>query len=134
MIKTQYFLFFLILLIMIIMLVMKDKLYQNVYEIEIDGKVAPHSLKAIKVVEGRIYISSSYLIENSILEIKIIEPEKEIEIYKGNEYVKFYVDDEKGSAFLKSGDYYIPLKQLVDKLGGKYIWDKENKILVIDFY
>ena len=116
------------------MVIMKNKIYRYVYEVQIDGKTAPYSLKSIKEENGEIYISSSYLEEYGGLKARIIVPDKEIEICRGEACVIFMSGKKKGDAFIKSNRYFIPLKHLLEELGGKYIWDKENKILVIDFY
>ena len=119
---------------MISMMIMKNRIYQYVYEVEIDGKTAPYSLKSIKEENGEIYISSSYLEEYGGLKTRIIISDKKIEICRGEASAIFMTGKKKGDAFIKSNRYFIPLKHLLEEFGGKYIWDKENKILAIDFY
>lgn len=132
MIKGQYFLLIIIVLTIIVVIFAQKTIYQNVYDVEINGKVAPYSLKSIRVEDEEIYIAASYLEEHGGLIAKIAE--NGIIVSKDDLSVTFTIGERKGDAFKKSGKYFIPLKYLIEGFGGKYIWDKENKILVIDFY
>ena len=132
MIKGQYFLLIIIILTIIVVIFAQKTIYQNVYDVEINGKVAPYSLKSIRVEDEEIYIAASYLEEHGGLKAKVNKDE--IVMFKEDLSVTFTIGDKKGDAFKKSGKYFIPLKYLIEGFGGKYIWDKENKILVIDFY
>ena len=132
MIKGQYFLLIIIILTIIVVLFAQKRIYQNVYDVEINGKTAPYSLKSIRVEDEEVYIASSYLEEHGGLKAKVNKDE--IVMFKDDLSVTFTIGERKSDAFKKSGKYFIPLKQLIEELGGKYVWDKENKILVIDFY
>jgi len=133
MIRGQYFLLIIIFLTIIIIVIAQKNIYQSVIDVEINGKTAPYSLKSIRIEDGEIYIATSYLEKHGGLKTEIING-KEIAVYRGDAFVTFMLGKETRDAFKKSGRHFIPLKRLVEGLGGKYIWDKENKIIVIDFY
>ena len=132
MIRGQYFLLIIIILTVIVLIFAQKTIHQNVYDVEINGKPAPYSLKSIRIEDEEIYIASSYLEEHGDLKAKVNKDE--IVMFRDNLSVKFSMGEEKSDAFEKSGKYFIPLKYLIEGLGGKYIWDKENKILIINFY
>ena len=90
----------------------------------------PRSLKAVRVVDDSLYIAVIYLEKYTELEASVRESEKEIKIGHNEKSVNFRIGAE---AFKKGKRYYIPLRKLLKELGGKYVWDKDNKILIIEF-
>ena len=132
--RGQYFLLIIIVLTVVITLISREKIYQNLYDVEINGKPAPHSLKSIKEENSEIYITASYLSENGGLKIALNDSKNKITLYRENLQVTFNIGEKKDDAFEESGKYFIPLKKLIERFGGKYVWDKENKILSINLY
>ena len=128
--RSQYALLIIIVLVVLIGLFAQQTLYQNVYDIEINGEAMPRSLKAIHVVDEMLYIAVFYLDEHTELKVSIKESGKEITITHNEKSVNFRIGE---NAFKKRKRFYIPLRKLLGELGGKYVWDKDNKILIIDF-
>ena len=129
--KSQYALLIIIVLTVLIGLFAQQTLYQNVYDIEINGKALPRSLKAVRVVDEVLYIEVFYLEGHTELEASVKESEKEITITHNEKSVNFRI--EKEEAFKKGKRYFVSLRKLLEELGGRYVWDKDNKILIIDF-
>ncbi len=134
MFRANRFLLILILLTVVIILFMFKKVYQNVYEIRINGESTPYLFKSVKIEDGEIYFATTYLEEYCNMRAEMIDSGKGIALYKGETSITFTLGKGKGKVFEKSNKYFVPLKSLIEGLGGKYVWDKDNKIIVINFY
>ncbi len=129
--RSQYALLIIIVLTVLVGLFAQQTLYQNVYDIEINGEALPRSLRAVRVVDEVLYIEVFYLEEHTELEVSVKKFRKEITITHNEKSVNFRI--EKEEAFKKGKRYFVSLRKLLEELGGRYVWDKDNKILIIDF-
>ena len=127
--RSQYPLLIVIVLTVLVGIFSKQYINRNVYEVEINGRVATHSIKSIRIEKDVLYIASSYLEENS--ELKVSEFNNEIIVTYNGKSINFSIRSK--DALKKGRTYFLNLRKLIDELGGKYVWDKDNKMLIIDF-
>lgn len=129
--RSQFPLFIVIIVAVLIVLLAQEKFYQNVYDIEINGEVKPRSLKSVRDINGVLYLAVTYLEKNAGMSISVNKDDGQITLSHDSRSVTLRIDEKE--ALKKGRKYFINLRRLLEELGGRYVWDKDNKILVIEF-
>jgi len=97
-----------------------------------NGEAVPPGVTDYRILNGTVYLAASTLEQCLKLELKILVPDVQIGICTEDLCIAFPLDrDDRNAAFFEDGAYYIPVKRLMEQLGGAALWDPAQKSLAV---